>query len=179
MQPLRFLFSFLVITTTLLVLIGLLFSKKRNPARNPFVLIIMSFLTTMILWLAWLGLIHVFGSRSVGISPQLLTILFLLAGSILMPTVNPKHAENRLSSLIRFLGLAWALMIAILAVVGLSSITDTYARTHAVTWAIASLSLCFSVQAVRALQEHGVRGNNNDEGNDAGREGYSGREDSV
>ena len=180
MDPIRALLDVLIIVTTLSVIIGLLFSKRRNPAQNPLVLIIMVFLTVLIMWLAYLGAINLLkGCNPVVIPPQTLIVVILFTGIVSLSFFKPRTNSNPIHTLILILGSLWVLLISILSVIGLNSITADYAAKHSGTWAILSLSITLAIQIILVFQRYKKKGDRNAKGLDLRREDHPGRENRV
>lgn len=179
MDPVRNLFNILVIITAITMILFLLLYRREGLARNPLIVMIIAFLTTMILWLAFLGASALFsGYRLIQISPQMLVILILLASILLLSIFRPGVIWRRSSVIILILGSAWILLISALAIFGLSFVTAWYVRENLITWVIASLSLALILQLALLFQNHRrMRGGQNGEQEfDATGEDHTGRE---
>ena len=180
MDPIRALLDVLIILTALSVILGLLFSRKKNPAQNPLILIVMVFLTVLIMWLAYLGATTLLkGCNPVVISPQTLIVVILFTAIASLSFFKPRSHSNPIHILILILGSLWVLLISILAVVGLNSITADYATKHIGVWAILSLSITLALQIILIFQRYKRKGDQNAKGLNLRREDYPGREDRV
>ena len=180
MDPVRALLDVLVVFTAIVVILWLLFSKSRNPANNPLVLSVMVFLSTLIVWLAFLGTARILqGYRPLPISSQTLILVCLFVAIAAVSFFKPRNHRNPLHILILILGSIWVLLVSILAVIGLSCITSTYATTHIATWAISSLAITFVLELVLLFQRYRRGGKEDAKGHALSREDNTRRTDDL
>jgi len=180
MDPLRTLLDVLVVFTALSVIIGLLFSKRRNPSRNPLILTIMVFLTVLIVWLACLGGISLLkGCGQYLIATQPLVIIVLSVSIIALSFLRMQSHRNPFYVLMSILGVLWILLLSILSVIGLNSVTLDYVIKNTGTWAILSLSISLALQIALIIQKFQKEGGQDGKGLNLRREDNSGRENSL
>ncbi len=142
---------FIVIAATLGVVLWLLFSRKRNPSGNPLVLMVMAFMTSLILWLAVLGVGFLLSGRvAVRVSPHVVVIVVLLGGITLLAfAASPRSAR---AGVLLVPGVAILLLASGLATVGLSHVSGSYVRMAAIPWVITSLALTLVIQGILSIQ---------------------------
>jgi len=154
------------------------FSRRRNPLSNPFILIVMCSLTTMICWLATLGVQALFsGHVVVTLSPAVMIIGCLLGGVLVLGL--SLTSQRGASGLLLVPGVLLLLAISYSAALGVSSLSNDTAASAALPLVIASLALTLAIYVAVAIRRISLKGGDADAGPDAARQDHPRRQDPV
>jgi len=147
----------ILIAATLGVVVWLLVSRTRNPLRNPLVILVMCFVSTLIGWLAVLGTGYLFtGTAAVRVSPHVVIIAVLLGGIAILAL--SAASGSRASGLVALPGAAALVLASWLAAVGLEHVSGPYLSAACVPWVLSSLSLAFAIYLLAAIQRTRPKG---------------------
>ena len=163
----------LLMTAALGMVIWLLFSRTRNPSRNLLIVAVMSFLLTLIAWLAALGAGSVLrGGAGFAVPAEVLIVLLLIALISVLAILGRGQAPHVAGGVVLVAGAGVLLLASYLAAIGVAHVTDSYARTRAMSWVIVSLGVTAAVEVLLLVQRRRAQG-----GRDAPESGDPGEDD--
>lgn len=146
-------FDILLVSSALFVIVYILGTGLVSRAsRNPMVTLVMGFMLTLILWLAWLGISMIYqGFDPFQLSGTSITILGLLILIFMISAFRPDRGAQIVVHL--FIG-AWIFLIGLLAVVGLSAVTAWYVREYSMTYVLVALGVSLGLQVAIKYLTH-------------------------
>jgi len=167
----------MLMATTLGVVVWLLVSRTRNPLRNPLIVFVMCLMTTLIGWLAILGVGFLFaGHPATYVSPLIVILAVVLGGLTVLVLASGTAAA---AGLFVLPGAAILLLASWLAVVGLDHVASAYTRAAFLPWTLASAALAVVIYFVAAVQRGRPKGGANDRSTGVHRQDDSRRQDDV
>jgi len=149
----------LLVAAALGMIVWLLFSRTRNPSRNLLIVVIMSFMLTLIAWLAALGAGFLLrGGAGFSVSAEAIVVLVLTALISVLAILGRGQVPRVAGGVILLTGGGVLLLVSYLAAVGVAQVTDSYARTRAMSWVIVSLGLTAAVEVLLLVQRRTAQG---------------------
>lgn len=149
----------LLMMAALGMVVWLLFSRTRNPSRNVLIVVIMSFMLTLIAWLAALGAGFLLrGGAGFAVSAEVLIVLLLIALISVLAILGRGQVPRVAGGVVLVAGAGVLLLASYLAAIGVAQVTDSCARTRAMSWVIVSLGVTAAVEVLLLVQTRRAQG---------------------